>query len=260
MTLYHNRGNGSFEDATRQAGLDPSFHAIGCTAGDYDNDGATDLVVTATNRIMLLHNEKNGKFKDMAEAPGIKNEGLNISPTFIDYDHDGDLDLFVAQYSSNPYFDPRKKGVEQNGEMQLPELNRIWRNNGNNTFTDQTEATGLSVKAPTFGAIGSDYNNDRAVDLLVTGWYKLATLFENPREGRFNPRTPWSGLGVPTVGIAVLDFNHDGWMDVAFTQLGAPGLSLWRNQAGKKFEPVQLPKINWARGWGVAAIDYDNDG
>ena len=234
MTLYHNRGNGTFEDATRQAGLDPSFHAIGCTAGDYDNDGATDLAVTARNRIMLLHNEKNGKFKDMAEAAGIKNEGLNISPTFIDYDHDGDLDLFISQYSSNPYFDPRKKGVEQGGETQLPELNRIWRNNGNGTFTDQTQVTGLSAKAPTFGAIGSDYNNDRAVDLLVTGWYKLPTLFENPREGRFNPRIPWSGPGVPTVGVAVLDFNHDGWMDVAFTQLGAPGLSLWRNEQGKK--------------------------
>jgi len=260
MTLFHNRGNGSFEDVTRQAGLDPSFHAVGCTAGDYDNDGATDLAVTATNRIMLLHNEKNGKFKDVAEAAGIKNEGLNISPTFIDYDHDGDLDLFIAQYSSNPRFDPRKKGVEQNGDMQLPELSRIWRNNGNGTFTDQTVVTGLSSKVPTFGAIGSDYNNDRAVDLLVTGWYKLPTLFENPREGRFNPRIPGSGPGGPTVGLSVLDFNHDGWMDVAFTQLGAPGLSLTRNQAGKKFEPVTLPKINWVRGWGVAAIDYDNDG
>src|SRR5256712_1903763 len=261
ITLYHNRGNGSFEDVTRQAGLDPSFHAVGCTAGDYDNDGATDLAVTATNRIMLLHNEKNGKFKDVAEAAGIKNEGLNISPTFIDYDHDGDLDLFIAQYSPHPYFDPRKKGIEQNSEVQVPELNRIWRNNWNGTFTDQTEVTGLSAPVPTLGAVGSDYNNDRAVDLLVTGWYKLPTLFENPREGRFNSREAlWSRPGVPTLGIAILDFNHDGWMDVAFTQLGAPGLSLWRNQAAKKFEPVPLPKINWVRGWNVAAIDYDNDG
>jgi tetratricopeptide (TPR) repeat protein len=60
MALYHNRSNGSFEDVTRQAGLDPSFHAIGCTGGDYDNDGATDLAVTAANRILVLHNEKNG--------------------------------------------------------------------------------------------------------------------------------------------------------------------------------------------------------
>src|SRR6266550_7141763 len=218
MTLCHNRGNGNFEDATRQAGLDPSFHAVGCTAGDYDNDGATDLAVAATNRIMLLHNEKNGKFKDVAEVAGIKNEGLNISPIFIDYDHDGDLDLFISQYSSNPYFDPRKEPTHQNGEMQVPALNHIWRNNGNGTFTDQSEVTGLSASVPTLGAIGSDYNNDRAVDLLVTGWYKLATLFENPREGRFKAKIACNGPDGTTVGVAVLDFNHDGWMDVAFTQ------------------------------------------
>jgi tetratricopeptide (TPR) repeat protein len=260
ITLYHNRGNGSFEDVTRQAGLDPSFHAVGCTAGDYDNDGATDLAVTATNRIMLLHNEKNGKFKDVAEAAGIKGEGLNISPTFVDYDHDGDLDLFITQYSSHPYFDPRRRGIQQDGQIQVPELNRLWRNNGNGSFTDQSEVTGLSVRVPTIGAIGSDYNNDRAVDLLVTGPYKVATLFENPREGRFKAKTACNGPDGTTVGVAVLDFNHDGWMDVAFTQTVAPGLSLWRNQAGKKFEAVPLPKINWVRGWGVAAIDYDNDG
>jgi tetratricopeptide (TPR) repeat protein len=260
ITLYHNRGNGSFEDVTRQAGLDPSFHAVGCTAGDYDNDGATDLAVTATNRIMLLHNEKNGKFKDVAEAAGIKGEGLNISPTFVDYDHDGDLDLFITQYSSHPYFDPRRRGIQQDGQIQVPELNRLWRNNGNGSFTDQSEVTGLSVRVPTIGAIGSDYNNDRAVDLLVTGPYKVATLFENPREGRFKAKIACNGPDGTTVGVAVLDFNHDGWMDVAFTQTVAPGLSLWRNQAGKKFEAVPLPKINWVRGWGVAAIDYDNDG
>ena len=260
ITLYHNRGNGSFEDVTRQAGLDPSFHAVGCTAGDYDNDGATDLAVTATNRIMLLHNEKNGKFKDVAEAAGIKGEGLSISPTFVDYDHDGDLDLFITQYSSHPYFDPRRRGIQQDGQIQVPELNRLWRNNGNGSFTDQSEVTGLSVRVPTIGAIGGDYNNDRSVDLLVTGPYKVATLFENPREGRFKAKIACNGPDGTTVGVAVLDFNHDGWMDVAFTQTVAPGLSLWRNQAGKKFEAVPLPKINWVRGWGVAAIDYDNDG
>src|SRR3989440_2416933 len=260
ITLYHNRGNGSFEDVTRQAGLDPSFHAVGCTAGDYDNDGATDLAVTATNRIMLLHNEKNGKFKDVAEAAGIKGEGLNISPTFVDYDHDGDLDLFITQYSSHPYFDPRRRGIQQDGQIQVPELNRLWRNNGNGSFTDQSEVTGLSVRVPTIGAIGGDYNNDRSVDLLVTGPYKVATLFENPREGRFKAKIACNGPDGTTVGVAVLDFNHDGWMDVAFTQTVAPGLSLWRNQAAKKFEPVPLPKINWVQGWGVVAIDYDNDG
>ena len=71
MALYHNLGGGKFEDVTRKAGLDPTVHAIGCTAGDYDNDGFTDLAVSIKDRILLLHNEKNGTFKDVTEAAGI---------------------------------------------------------------------------------------------------------------------------------------------------------------------------------------------
>ena len=61
-------------------------------------------------------------------------------------------------------------------------------------------------------------------------------------------------------GVAVLDFDHDGWMDLAFTHMGAPGLTLWRNNHGKTFDQVQLPETNWVRAYGVAAFDYDNDG
>ena len=63
-----------------------------------------------------------------------------------------------------------------------------------------------------------------------------------------------------TVGVAVLDFDHDGWMDFAFTHMGAPGLTLWRNNHGRTFESVALPETNWVRAFGVAAFDYDNDG
>src|SRR5712672_1869532 len=68
MALYHNAGNGKFEEVTRKAGLDPNLHAVSCTTGDYDNDGATDLAVAKDDRILLLHNEKNGWFKDVTQA------------------------------------------------------------------------------------------------------------------------------------------------------------------------------------------------
>ena len=71
LGLYHNLGNGKFEDVTRKAGLDPALDAISCTAGDYDNDGATDLAVSSKERVLLLHNEKNGTFKDVTEVAGI---------------------------------------------------------------------------------------------------------------------------------------------------------------------------------------------
>src|SRR5260370_1044265 len=86
MSLYRNLGNGKFEDVTRTAGLDPALHGVGCTAGDYDNDGATDLAVTVEGSLLLLHNEKNGTFNDVTEASGVKLQGLGINPTFIDYD------------------------------------------------------------------------------------------------------------------------------------------------------------------------------
>ena len=263
MALYHNAGGGKFEDVTKKAGLDLTVHAIGCTAGDFDNDGATDLAVSLKDRVLLLHNEKNGTFKDATSAAGLAvgdaPDVFNLGLTFIDYDHDGDLDLFVAQYSTHPYFDLRRNDPWTGGEFQLPQLDRMWRNNGNGIFSDQSQEIGIAAPVPTFGVVGSDYNNDRAVDIVASGWYKTSTVFENPREGKFIVRSGW-GPGVPTVGIAALDFDHDSWMDVGFTQLAAPGVTLWRNHQGKSFDPVTLPTPNWIRGWGIAAFDYDNDG
>ena len=200
MALYHNLGNGKFEDVTKNAGLDSSLHAIGCTAGDYDNDGATDLAVSRNGRVLLLHNEKNGTFKDASSAAGLTAQAaadaFNLGVTFIDYDHDGDLDLFVAQFSMNAYFDLRRHGTKTGDQFQPfqpPQLDRMWRNNGDGTFSDQSEAIGVAAPIPTFGALGSDYNNDRAVDIVLSGWYKMSTVLENPREGKFRPSI---GLGV----------------------------------------------------------------
>ncbi len=109
------------------------------------------------------------------------------------------------------------------------------------------------------GAIGTDYNNDRAIDLLVAG-SKSPAIFENPREGKFKQQRPWSSpMPALTFGATVLDFNHDGWMDVAFTHAGSTGVTLWRNNQGM-FDLVALPPTNWAHACGVAAFDYDNDG
>src|ERR1700680_1462458 len=83
MSLYHNLGNGKLEDVTKKAGLDPTLHGVGCTAGDYDNDGFTDLAVRFNGRVLLLHNEKNGRFKDVTEAAGITSGGVNCGVTFI---------------------------------------------------------------------------------------------------------------------------------------------------------------------------------
>jgi tetratricopeptide (TPR) repeat protein len=248
MALYHNLGNGKFEDVTNRAGLDSSIHAFGCTVGDYDNDGFADLAVSDFQRVLLLHNEKNGTFKDASAVAGIKGRSIG-GLTFIDYDHDGDIDLYGAA------------GMYEcmgncNGNAT------VWRNNGDGTFT--VVEIGIET-ALGLGAIGTDYNNDRAVDFVIAGTdahggsSASPVIYENRREGKFVARALIQSPR-PTVGVVALDFDHDGWMDLAFTQIGAPSLTLWRNHRGKAFDPIDLPETNWARAYGVAAFDYDNDG
>jgi tetratricopeptide (TPR) repeat protein len=259
MSLYHNLGNGKFEDVTKKAELDPTEHSIGCAAGDYDNDGFTDLAVSLNGRVILLHNEKHGTFKDVTEASDIKSDGFNAGLTFIDYDHDGDLDLYVSRYSEGRAFDPRDK--TQGVVADTTGSNLMWRNNGNGTFSEVARSINLQGWTPSLAAVGTDWNNDRAVDLVVTEALEPLTILENPREGRFLNRQFWPAKALGTfVGVAVLDFNHDGWMDLAFTHWGTPALTLWRNDHGRNFESVKLSETNWVRAYGIAAVDYDNDG
>jgi tetratricopeptide (TPR) repeat protein len=264
ISLYRNLGNGRFEDVTKQAGLDPSIRATGCTAGDYDNDGYTDIALTVNGHVRLFHNEHNSTFKDVTDAAGLSDVdvarptrivsagGAATALTFIDYDHDGDLDLYVVT------------AFASTGSPVRFDLNEMWRNNGDGKFTQVTDETGLSFGSG-YGAVGTDYNNDRAVDIVVAGSAPgvgsplSPVIYPNPREGKFIPHALIQ-TQKPAVGVAVLDFDHDGWMDLAFTHTGAPGLTLWRNNHGKTFEQVKLPETSWVRGYGVAAIDYDNDG
>jgi hypothetical protein len=195
MVLYHNLGHGRFEDVTKQAGLDPNVHAYSCTAGDYDNDGFTDLAVSYSEGILLLQNEKNGTFKDVAAAAGLKRTGIN-GLTFIDYDHDGDLDLYGGSGMYECLGNCRGTGT-------------VWRNNGDGSLTVVDIGVANTVSA--FGAIGTDYNNDRAVDLLVPD-QDGGTIFQNPREGTFLPLHPFTRMGtqntkdVEAIGVTALDF------------------------------------------------------
>jgi len=281
MSLYRNLGNGRFEDVTSKAGLDRYGPAISCTAGDYDNDGFADLAVSFGGRLLLLHNEKNGTFKDVTEQAGIKIEEPSaakspavrseiVGLTFVDYDHDGDLDLYVMRP------DPMSTQLAGLGPGSgIPAS--MWRNNGNGTFTDVSSERGLQV----FGlnAVGTDFDNDRAVDLVVTGGSHLgsALFLRNPREGEF--QSSWAepiGRGDAAVGVAVLDYDHDGWMDFAFTHREA-GITLVHNDHTPPLGSVTYLtgpseshadsggssrelKLDWVRAYGVVAVDYDNDG
>ena len=271
IRVLHSKGNGSYEEFDAiAAGLKSSGHAVACAVGDYDRDGLNDLAVALDDAVLLFRNLGHGKFQDVTAEAGLKPMNHPSGITFIDYDHDGDLDLFLTGAPLTAGGSP----------------NVLWRNNGNKTFTEWTDPTGLGGSGKTNAAILTDFNNDRAVDIAVTGDGPAPLIYVNPREGKYPTQALYSGgeqfketpalevatlsgrnvVKLPaTVGIAVLDYNKDGWMDIAVTHAGAPGLTLWRNvegpnHIGRRFERVELPLHDATRGWGVTAVDIDNDG
>ena len=252
---YKNSGNGSFEEITG-TGLVVKESAIACAVGDYDNDGLPDLAVALGDRVVLFHNLGNGKFADVTSQVGLQPLNRPAGLTFVDFDHDGDLDLFVTGSAGTGLSGSLPGGAKAPSGPSV-----LWRNNGNNTFTEWTAATGLAGEGKTLNAVLSDVNNDRAVDLVVTGSAGAPSFYANPREGQFKPSALYSDKSLTaTVGISAFDFNKDDWMDFAVTHDGAPGLSLWRNVDGEHFERVPLPIQNARRAYGVTSIDIDNDG
>lgn len=256
VKVFRNLGEGKFkEEAAGRFGLALKGKGVSCAVGDYDNDGKNDLAVALSDRVVLFHNEGGGKFTDVTAKVGIEMPTQNYLPagmTFVDYDHDGDLDLFVT----GSY-------IMVGGDLEHVRPNFLWRNNGNGTFTKWTAEAGLQGDGSTTGVVLSDINNDRAVDLVITnanGNFP-PTVYLNQREGPFKALPVYKSLELPaTTGVYVFDFNKDGWMDVALTHSGAPGVSLWKNVDGTHFERVPLPITDATKGWGITAIDFDNDG
>ena len=245
LKLFRNTGDGKFEDKTAGSGLPIGSGGLGCAAGDYDNDGKTDVAVCLTDGVHLFHNEGGGRFADATKAVSIRSEKGCVGATFVDYDHDGDLDLYVTAKPDSVV------------------RNTLWRNNGNSTFTDVSAETALGAEATGGSVSSSDFNNDRAIDFVIAGGAKGASVMLNPREGAFKALDgiDFAKEGLPAaVGVVSFDFDKDGWMDLAFTHAGAPGISLWRNKEGAGLERVRLPDLGWRSGTGIAAIDFDNDG
>jgi len=147
--LYRNRGDGSFEETTARAGVGDSGRGMGCTAADYDNDGDPDLYITSYGPNILYRNNSDGTFTDVTALAGVGNPGVAMGTAFADYDGDGDLDLYVANYIEyRPELNKhcaRVKGIRiYCGPDAFPtQPDVFYRNNGDGTFTDITEAVGL---------------------------------------------------------------------------------------------------------------------
>lgn len=234
-----------------QTGIHLDGIATACAVGDFDNDGLPDLAIALspvsyaphTQAVYLFRNQGDGRFKPVPED-GLKpsNGQLFNSLTFVDYDHDGDLDVFATGTltSTGAY-------------------NKLWRNNGDGTFTDWTQQAAVGGTEGTMKVAASDLNNDRAIDLITVG-DGSPTVYTNHREGPFTAEPLYPAKLSRTTSIHMLDFNKDGLMDVLLTYAGSPGVALWKNLDGQHFERVPLPLPDFDGSFSAVPIDFDNDG
>ncbi len=190
--LYRNAGGGRFTDITRAAGLAVEMYGMGAAAGDYDNDGAIDLFVTALGGNRLFRNTGKGTFQDVTQRAGVGRAGFSTSAAWLDYDKDGRLDLFVTNYVQwqlekdiHCTLDGKTKSY-CTPESYKGDTPFLFRNLGNGTFEDATKKAGLHD--PTSKGLGIgllDFNGDGWLDIFVANDTQPNRLYRNTGKGTF---------------------------------------------------------------------------
>lgn len=282
--LFRNNRDGTFTDVTVKAGLVRSGWGQGVCIGDYDNDGYEDLFITYYGTNVLFHNNGNGAFTDVTQKAGLAGKPMRWGTgcAFLDYDRDGHLDLFVANYID---LDLKTAPVPESGPCLYkgvlvacgpPGLtgskNLLYRNNGNGTFTDVSEASGITKAIGTFGlgVTVADFDNDGWPDIYVANDSQPSLLYHNQKDGTFKEIGIEAGCalspdGKPQagMGISVADYDGDGNFDIVKTNFAGDTHSLYRNLGNNQFEDATfaggLGLNTKFLGWGCGFFDMDND-
>jgi len=284
--LYKNNRDGTFTDVTEKSGLGRTGWQTGVCVGDFDNDGWDDLFCCFWGHNILFHNNGDGTFTDVTHKAGLYREQgrWGSGCTFLDYDRDGHLDLFVCNYI---VLDPDKipsakdmsfcqwKGVPiMCGPRGLPaDTNILYHNNGDGTFTDVSQKAGILKPGPRYSitAVSYDFDNDGWPDIYVAVDSEPSILFQNNHDGTFTDVAVMSGCAYSDngheqagMGLAVADYDCDGWFDIFKTNFVDDTVNLYHNNGDGTFSDVSFTSgvgiNNRYVAWGCGFIDYDNDG
>ena len=282
--LFRNNGDGTFTDATRQSGLINEAWGMGVSVADYDNDGYRDVFITNFGRNALFHNNGNGTFTNVTREAGLEGGNWSTGCAWADYDRDGRLDLYVARYvdfdktriprpGSDTYC--RYQGIPvacgPQGLPGLPDL--LYHNEGGGKFREVSAAAGVrdTDRAYGFGVVWLDFDNDGLLDAYVANDSMPNYLWHNMGNGTFEEIGFEAGCAVSgdgraqsSMGIAVGDYDNDGWIDLFVTNFSEDYSTLYHNDRGQ-FEDVTyqagLGTVGYNQlKWGAGFVDFDNDG
>jgi len=283
--LFKNNRDGTFTDVTEKAGLVHSGWGQGVCIGDYDNDGFEDLFVAYFGKNVLYHNNGDGTFTDATEKAGVASNGKrwNSGCAFVDYDRDGKLDLFVANYID---LDLATAPVPESGPCLYkgvmvacgpPGLNGgkniLFHNNGDGTFSDVSQSSGILDANGTYGlgVLTGDFDNDGWPDIYVANDSTASALYQNQKNGKFKDIALEAGCALSAdgkpqagMGVSAADYDMDGNLDIVKTNFAGDTPSLYHNLGGSAFEdatfPAGLGRHTQYLGWGCGFFDFDNDG
>ena len=282
--LYRNNHDGTFTDVTERAGVAGTGYGMGVAVGDYDNDGRPDLFVASVTANQLFHNNGDGTFTDttararVAGAPMDGKKMWSVSAGWFDYNNDGRLDLFVVNYcvwevNKDPYC-PLKSGVRAYCHPKLYKSlhNTLYRNNGDGTFTDVSQETGIAAHFGKGMSVSfADYDGDGYIDAFVANDTTPAFLFHNLGGKKFEEVGVAAGVAYAPDGTTLSgmgsdfrDVNNDGRPDIWYTAVEHQRFPLLINSRHGDFDDATvasgLQPTTEMSGWGDGMFDFDNDG
>ena len=282
--LFRNNGDGAFTDVTERAGVRGLGYSMGVAAADYDNDGFVDLYVTGVNHNQLLHNNGDGTFTDVTAKAGVAGmvpklgKAWAVTAGWFDYNNDGLLDLLVINYLNYDITTAAHCSSEGNPTYCSPVQflgtpNILYRNNGDGTFTDVSEASHIAqFVGKGMGVSFADYDDDGHMDVFISNDTFQNYLLHNNGDGTFSEvgveaGVAYNGFGnaVAGMGTDFRDLDNDGKPDIFQTAMFGEGFPIYRNLGGGLFQDVSSPAGLTARtsritAWGAGICDFDNDG